>query len=156
MTRPLVYIAAPLFSDAEKSINDAMCAVVEQYCNVFLPQRDGSLLPDLIRRGMNVDAAYAHVFQCDVDAIRRADVLIINLDGRTVDEGAAFELGLAFASNKTCVGYRSDVRTLLEWGLNPMIISPLSCIVRDLAELDGWCSSYISATKSLRSAARSS
>src|ERR1700691_4688347 len=130
MKSKLVYIAAPLFSAGEKSTNEAMCSIIERYCDVFLPQRDGYLIPDLIKRGMSVNQAYSYVFNRDVDAVRKADTLIINLDGRTIDEGAAFELGVAFACNKMCVGYRTDVRTLLQWGLNPMISVPLSEILR--------------------------
>ncbi|HEX4157582.1 MAG TPA: nucleoside 2-deoxyribosyltransferase, partial [Rhizomicrobium sp.] len=68
-----------------------------------------------------------------------------NLDGRTVDEGAAFELGVAFAWKKLCIGYRTDVRTLLPWGLNPMITAPLSQILRSPAELEMWCTQYVDA-----------
>jgi nucleoside 2-deoxyribosyltransferase len=143
MKRRLIYIAAPLFSDGEKSANEAMCSIIERYCDVFLPQRDGCLLPDIIKRGISADGAYSYVFRRDVDAVRRADALIINLDGRTVDEGAAFELGVAFSNGKTCVGYRTDVRTLLPWGLNPMITTPLSQVLRSPNELDDWCARYI-------------
>ncbi|MEJ0049735.1 MAG: nucleoside 2-deoxyribosyltransferase [Methylovirgula sp.] len=143
MSDVLIYIAGPLFCDAEKTANEAMCATIERYCNVFLPQRDGHLIPDLIKCGMTIESAYSYVFNRDVDAVRRADALIINLDGRTIDEGAAFELGLAFACNKVCVGYRTDVRTLLQWGLNPMITAPLSEILRNPEELEAWCADYV-------------
>jgi nucleoside 2-deoxyribosyltransferase len=141
--RRAVYIAAPLFSETEKNINATMCAVIERYCDVFLPQRDGYLIPDLIQGGMSVSRAYSYVFNRDVDAVRKADALVVNLDGRSVDEGAAFELGLAYALNKTCVGYRTDVRTLLQWGLNPMISVPLSAMLHDLNELETWCKLYV-------------
>jgi len=149
MKRKLIYIAGPLFSDAEKNTNEAMCSIVERYCDVFLPQRDGYLIPDLIKRGMTVENAYSYVFNRDVEAVRKADALIINLDGRTVDEGAAFELGLSFALNKICVGYRTDVRTLLQWGLNPMITVPLLEIMHNTEELKEWCMRFVQ-TEGLR------
>ena len=138
MKRPLIYIAAPLFSDAEKSANEAMASILERYCETFLPQRDGYLIPNLIKRGMSVADAYAYVFKKDVEAIHRADAVIINLDGRTVDEGAAFELGVGFANGKVCVGYRTDARVLLPWGQNPMIAVPLQSILASPHELEDW------------------
>jgi nucleoside 2-deoxyribosyltransferase len=144
MKRKLIYIAAPLFSMPEKEANVAMCTVVERYCEVFLPQRDGYLISQLIERGMPQERAYSYVFRRDVEAIREADALVINLDGRTVDEGAAFELGMAFACEKVCVGYRTDVRTLLQWGLNPMIVEPLAEVLHNLDELDRWCAHFAS------------
>jgi nucleoside 2-deoxyribosyltransferase len=153
MTRKLIYIAAPLFSDSEKRANEVTCSIVERYFDVFLPQRDGYLVSELISSGMNVDRAYRYVFDRDVDAIRKSSALIINLDGRVIDEGAAFELGVAFALGKPCIGYRTDVRTLLQWGLNPMIQVPLSAVLSNAAELDSWCSSFASTQLSAESLA---
>ncbi|MCP5412117.1 MAG: nucleoside 2-deoxyribosyltransferase [Alphaproteobacteria bacterium] len=144
MTRPLIYIAAPLFSDAEKSANEAMSSILERYCETFLPQRDGYLIPSLIERGMSVADAYSYVFKKDVEAIQRCDAVIINLDGRAVDEGAAFELGVGFAAGKLCVGYRTDVRVLLPWGQNPMITGPLQAVLGSPVELEGWVIAFAS------------
>src|ERR1700739_967842 len=109
MIRPKVYVASALFSDSERSTNEAMTFILEKWCDVFLPQRDGRLLTELIARGMSVEQAYSFVFERDIEAINGCDALIINLDGRVIDEGAAVELGYAFALSKLCVGYRTDV-----------------------------------------------
>jgi nucleoside 2-deoxyribosyltransferase len=138
MRRPKVYIASALFSDAERSTNEAMASILEKWCDVFLPQRDGYLLTTLIERGMGVNEAYSFVFKRDIAAISQCNAIIINLDGRTIDEGAAFELGYAYANSKLCVGYRTDVRVLLQWGLNPMITVPLERVLTSPAELDEW------------------
>jgi nucleoside 2-deoxyribosyltransferase len=140
-----IYIAGPLFSDAERSANEAMCFICEKWCDVFLPQRDGHLIPDLIARGLHPEEAYKFVFQKDVNAIEVCDAIVINLDGRAVDEGAAFELGVAHALGKLCVGYRTDVRVLLEWGLNPMVVVPLSKIMSTPAELENWVAAFAQA-----------
>ena len=136
--RAKLYLAAPLFSLAERTDNEKICRVLERWCDVFLPQRDGELIPHLIQRGISKDDAYRVVFDRDVAAIRACDALIVNLDGRSVDEGASFELGLAYALGKLCVGYRTDVRVLLPWGLNPMIAVPLSRIFGCVEELEHW------------------
>jgi nucleoside 2-deoxyribosyltransferase len=136
--RRKVYIASPLFSDAERSANEAMCFVLEKWCDVFLPQRDGYLISNLIAMGMSAKGAYALVFRKDIEAIRNCDAVIINLDGRAIDEGAAFELGVAYALAKICVGYRTDIRVLLEWGQNPMITVPLQKVLSTPVELQDW------------------
>lgn len=136
--RAKLYFAGPLFSLAERTDNEKICRVLERWCEVFLPQRDGELVPHLIQRGVTKDDAYQIVFDRDVDAIRSCDAFVINLDGRCVDEGAAFELGLAYALGKACVGYRTDIRVLLPWGINPMIAAPLSKVFACIEELEGW------------------
>ena len=103
-----------------------LCCALERWCDVFLPQRDGDLVPRLIQQGLAQEEAYRVVFDRDVAALKACDAVVINLDGCVVDEGAAFELGFAHALGKHCVGYRTDVRVLLPWGLNPMITVPLS------------------------------
>jgi len=141
MSRPRVYIASALFSDAERSTNEAMAFVLEKWCDVFLPQRHGRLITELIARGMSAEQAYSFVFEKDIEAISGCDALIINLDGHVIDEGAAVELGYAFALSKLCVGYRTDVRVLLPWGLNPMVTVPLRQILTTPQELEEWTAS---------------
>jgi nucleoside 2-deoxyribosyltransferase len=138
MRRLKVYIASALFSDAERSANEAMASILEKWCDVFLPQRDGCLLTTLIERGMGVNEAYSFIFKKDITALSQCDAIMINLDGRTIDEGAAFELGYAYANAELCVGYHTDVRVLLQWGLNPMITVPLERVLTSPTELDEW------------------
>jgi nucleoside 2-deoxyribosyltransferase len=140
--RKSVYLASPLFSRSERTENDRLCRAVEKWCDVFLPQRDGELVPHLIQQGLAKEEAYRIVFQRDLDAIRTCDALVINLDGRVVDEGAAFELGIAHALGKVCVGYRTDVRVLLPWGLNPMVAVPLQDIFNCVETLEGWAKEF--------------
>jgi hypothetical protein len=88
------------------------------------------------------EQAKSRIFQQDVDAIAACDVLVIVLDGRTVDEGASFELGYAFALGKVCVGIKTDPRMLLPIGDNPMIEVPLRRIFREESDLIDWLASY--------------
>ena len=138
MRRKMIYLAGPLFSLSEKMENDRLCRALERWCDVFLPQRDGELVPHLIQQGLSGQDAYRVVFERDVTVLRTCDALVINLDGRVVDEGAAFELGFAHALGKHCVGYRTDVRVLLPWGLNPMVTVPLSEIFTCIETLETW------------------
>jgi len=136
--RAKIYLAGPLFSAIEKLENDRLCRILEKWCDVFLPQRDGQLIPDLVRQGLDHVEAYRIVFDRDISALHACDAVVINLDGRAVDEGAAFELGIAYALGKQCVGYRTDVRVLLPWGLNPMITVPLTEIFSAVEALEAW------------------
>jgi len=132
MTRPTfdIYIAAPLFNVGERQFNENLCVALERYANVFLPQRDGLLLRDIIAQGVAPAEARRLVFDVDVAAIRQCDLLVAVLDGRTIDEGVAFELGLAFALDKPCFGLKTDDRVLVASGDNPMITGACSCLFR--------------------------
>jgi nucleoside 2-deoxyribosyltransferase len=136
--RKTIYLASPLFSVIERRENELLCRTLERWCDVFLPQRDGELVSDLIQRNVSHESAYKIVFDRDVTAIKRCDAVVINLDGRTIDEGAAFELGLAYALGKECVGYRTDIRVLLPWGINPMISAALSQTFACVEALEIW------------------
>ena len=91
---------------------------------------------------MLVERAKAQIFQQDICAIAACDVFVIVLDGRTVDEGASFELGYAFALGKVCVGIKTDSRTLLPIGDNPMIEVPLRKIFHEESDLIDWIADY--------------
>lgn len=122
----------------ERIENERICEGLELFVDVFLPQRDGELIQNIIDRGYTAEDAYGMVFRHDTVAIAECDALVINLDGRTVDEGAAFELGMAYANGKLCIGYHTDIRLLLPWGLNPMVVGPLSNIFNNRADLFEW------------------
>src|SRR5262245_47713244 len=119
--KPKLYFAAPLFSDSERQFNEDVTARLERFFDVFLPQRDGGLIMDMISEGIQPAVAARRVFDVDVGAIKSCDAVLIVLDGRAIDEGAAFELGYAFALGKECFGLQTDVRRLLSTGNNPMI-----------------------------------
>lgn len=140
--RKRLYFAGPLFSLSEKRENMRICRALERWCDVFLPQRDGELVSRLIQEGMQQQQAYRAVFERDLAAVKACDAVVINLDGRVIDEGAAFELGYAHALNKYCVGYRTDVRVLLPWGLNPMVSVPLKETFTSLETLENWAHSF--------------
>src|ERR1700677_3659925 len=116
-----IYLASPLFSPSERERNCRLRDMMLQIGNVYLPQEDGGLIFDLVKQGVGVEDAKRRVFDVDIEAINRCDVLVIVLDGRSIDEGACFELGYAFAAGKKCVGIKTDTRSLFSFGDNPMI-----------------------------------
>lgn len=116
-----IYFAAPLFSDAERTFNELLVHALEEFASVFLPQRDGYLITNLLQQGMSQQAAKAAVFRADFTALRNADLIIAILDGRSIDEGVAVELGLAFGLGKPCWSLKTDFRSLSTFGDNPMV-----------------------------------
>lgn len=89
----------------------------------------------MIANGSSVLDACETGFQKDITAIEKANILIAVLDGRTVDEGVAFELGYARALGKYCIGLKTDDRSLLRSGDNPMIIAGCNQLCSDTREL---------------------
>lgn len=133
-----IYLAGPLFSDAEQRFNVMVASSLENWVDVYLPQRDGGLISEMIHDGISADVAVQRVFRGDLDAIREADCLIAVLDGRAIDEDVAFELGVAYSQSKRCVGIQTDSRRLASWGNNPMITGALELVLHSVEELMAW------------------
>jgi nucleoside 2-deoxyribosyltransferase len=93
---------------------------------------------DYVGKGIPPSYAYEAVFDIDRNALDACDLVIIVLDGRSIDEGACFELGYAYAKGKPCYGLQTDSRRLLIYGNNPMIECSCEQIFCDLDELVGW------------------
>jgi len=127
------YLAAPLFNNIERAFNLEIEKALAPYIDVFLPQRDSGLMTDLIASGRSVSEARNLVFQEDVEAIVKSDIIIAVLDGRTIDEGVAFELGYGYALGKLCFGLKTDDRIMLSTGDNPMIVVACNKIFSDLS-----------------------
>jgi nucleoside 2-deoxyribosyltransferase len=130
-----VYFAAPLFSEAETKENLIVVSAIEHFVPVFLPQRDGSVVFELVKEGYTVEEAFQRVTQQDLEAIRNCKILVAVLDGQGIDEGVAFELGYAFGIGKTCIGYQTDLRRKVLGRNNPMVEQALSHIDRETAGL---------------------
>lgn len=137
-----LYLAGPLFSEAELSFNIEIKKILKQYFEVYLPQEDGGLMTSMIEEGSTIQFASRTVFNKDIEAMKKADCLLIILDGRTIDEGAAFELGFSYACEKTCVAYQSDSRRLFQYGNNPMIENAVKEIFRNKQELIEWAKAF--------------
>jgi nucleoside 2-deoxyribosyltransferase len=124
-----VYVAGPLFTDAEREFNARLAARLEDAgYQVFLPQRDtpqdhaGSGYP-------------ARIFQADLEGLNRADVVLAVCDGIPVDDGTAWEIGYAFARGLPVVGLRTDSRIFSrEEQVNLMIQESVTAMVHSIDE----------------------
>lgn len=126
LMKKMVYIAGPLFSQAELDFNEKVDnSLRELGYDTFLPQRDGNKLSDLIAGGKSKNDAIKTIFALDVEKIQKSDILLLILDGRVPDEGACVELGIAYALKKECVGLKTDSRYLMDNLDNPLILGAL-------------------------------
>ena len=137
-----IYLAGPLFSLAERTFNHNLKKLLTPYFDVYLPQEDGGLLVNMVKAGLPKKLASKKVFDIDIRAMHECDLLLIILDGRSIDEGAAFELGYAYAKGQRCYGLKTDPRQLLAIGNNPMIDGPLETVFENIEEVLEWAKSY--------------
>jgi nucleoside 2-deoxyribosyltransferase len=128
----MIYIAAPLFNPRERAFNLKLKAIIGR--PVYLPQEDGELMENLIRRGETVEYAVDLVYQNDLRALHASDAMVAVLDGAHLDSGAC-EIGFFNALGKPIVGLHTDTRSELSFGHNPMIAGALYCVVRDESKL---------------------
>lgn len=133
-----VYIAGPLFSSAELEFNEKMDTYLQNLgIEMFLPQRDGYLLANLIAQKYNKQEAVDIIFLKDIEKIKNCNVVLFILDGRVPDEGACVEVGLAYAYDKECIGFKSDSRSLVGDMDNPLLIGVLKGqIAKSFSELE--------------------
>ena len=123
-----IYLAAPLFSQAERVYNRRLKELLEQRlpsCAVTLPQdfRIGH------GRSYNDRRHLSMLYQQCIDALRRADLVLARLDGADADSGVAFEVGFARGIGKPVVALRTDYRQLQDRGLNVMLAQGCNDVV---------------------------
>lgn len=100
-----VYLAAPLFSEAERSYNARLADFLRShYYEVFLPQDSGD---NHAVRGME---EHRRIFLRNRKAIHDTDIVVAVLDGADADSGTAWEMGYAAALGKKVVAIRTDFR----------------------------------------------
>lgn len=111
-----IYLAAPLFSEAECDFNRKLRDEIKQIgFAVFLPQEDSNNIKDEKNR-------QEIIFNKNVSAIGKSDIIVAVIDGADADSGTAWEIGYAFSKGKPVFGLRTDFRTLgIEGTVNLMI-----------------------------------
>lgn len=111
-----VYLAAPLFSEAERDFNRKLRDEIKRAgFNVFLPQEDSNNVKEEKNR-------QEIIFNKNMEAIEGSDIVVAVIDGVDVDSGTSWEVGYAFAKGKPVLALRTDFRTLgVEGTVNLMI-----------------------------------
>jgi len=79
-----VYLAGPLFSEAERTFLEDLCHRMEHAgFDVFLPHRD-----------VGGPSTPSRIFAADYAGLASANVVVAWLDGPSVDDGTACEIGI--------------------------------------------------------------
>ena len=125
-----VYLAAPLFSEAECDFNSRLRDELKGIgLGVFLPQEHSNEIDS------ELDDRQESIFSKNVAAIDKADILVAVLDGADVDSGTAWEIGYAHALGKPVYGLRTDFRTLGIEGVVNLMIERSVVLCTSLGEL---------------------
>jgi nucleoside 2-deoxyribosyltransferase len=146
-----IYLAAPLFNKLELNYNASLGADLSRFFDVFLPQRDGLLLRDLVSGGIDEGVASRMVFDADIQAMSEVDIILAVLHGAHIDEGVAFELGYCYAQGKRCIALQEDIRQALPTGNNPMISQSCEKIFKEKQDLLDWLESNFKTSQSIHS-----
>lgn len=124
-----VYLAAPLFSEAELGFNRMLRNEIRSSgFNVFLPQEDSNNV-----KGR--DDRQKIIFGKNEAALKRSDIIIAVVDGADVDSGTAWEIGYAYALGKPILGLRTDFRTLGIEGTVNLMIEKSAVLCKSIPEL---------------------
>jgi len=132
----VLYFAGPLFCEAELRFNEWLTSEIEAIgLEVFLPQRDGSIVNQEPYISMPVEERARAIFYMDKERLSESDIFLYVLDGRVPDEGAAVALGMAYMQKEMrdkeflLIGLHTDKRFAFKGEkLNPMIFSSLDYI----------------------------
>jgi len=104
-----VYLAAPLFSDAERAYNATIAKTLERHCfHVHLPQEIGDSVAS------RDTGEHRRIFRENLEELKSSDVVVAIVDGADADSGTAWEMGYAYALGKRIVALRTDFRRVGE------------------------------------------
>jgi nucleoside 2-deoxyribosyltransferase len=125
-----VFLAAPLFSEAEREFNSKIAKRLrENGFEVWLAQE-----APFIEQGTHREKKM--IYEGDISALKSSDVVVAVLDGAVVDAGVAYEMGYAKALGKPVLGLKTDHRTFSRMEeVNLMLEVPLTKICKSLDNL---------------------
>ena len=130
-----IYIAAPLFNEAERKFNEKVEAIVRECGHeTYFPQRDGGCvadLPDIIEGMPKRD----YLYKLDCQHLDWCDAALFIMDGRVPDEGSCFEAGYCCAQKKPVIGYKTDARSFIDGYDNVMLVGGVKPVLHSEEEL---------------------
>lgn len=100
-----IYLAAPLFSSAEKEYNSRLARLLEDHLfDVFLPQDAGD---DISHRDQET---HRRIYARNLEELEKADIIVAVIDGADADSGTAWEMGYACCRGIPVIAIRTDFR----------------------------------------------
>lgn len=125
-----IYLAAPLFSEAERVYNRVIAEqLTENFFDVYVPQNTGDTHAE---RG---EQEHFWIFEQNKKALQDADLVVAIIDGADADSGTAWEMGYAAALGKPVIALRTDFRTVGHEELVNLMLEQSSCIVKNKNDL---------------------
>lgn len=125
-----IYLAAPLFSEAERSYNTALAQLLKKHLfDVYVPQDAGD---DSARRD---HIEHRRIFDSNITALQKADAVVAIIDGADADSGTAWEMGYAAALNKPVFALRTDFRRVGTHEHVNLMLEQSATVVKDRIEL---------------------
>jgi len=127
-----IYLAAPLFSEAERSYNASIAALLEKNLfEVYKPQEKGD---DSDTRDTDEQE---RLFAQNRAALEKSDIVVAIIDGADADSGTAWEMGYAFARKKPVIALRTDFRRAGNHEQVNLMLEQSSVVVTDTSQLLG-------------------
>jgi nucleoside 2-deoxyribosyltransferase/predicted secreted protein len=125
-----IYLAAPLFSTAERVYNASLANLLREHLfEVYLPQEAGD---DSYTR---LKTEQEQIFKKNKDDLNRADIVVAVIDGADADSGTAWEMGYAYAHNKPVIAIRTDFRRAGMYEQVNLMLEESSQVVSSTIEL---------------------
>lgn len=123
VSRKRIYLAAPLFSDAERAFNLVLRDLLTaRGYPVYLPQETGEGV-----EGTGRDKA---IFKSHISALDRARCVVAVCDGADTDSGTAWEMGYATAKGIPVIALATDRR-------RPEVGRRVNLMIQESAEVVG-------------------
>ncbi|MDD1677041.1 MAG: nucleoside 2-deoxyribosyltransferase [Methanomicrobiales archaeon] len=126
-----VYLAGPLFSEAERAWNTALRDIlVQHFFEVFLPQEQGN--DSLAGRG---SGTMEQIYAMNLRALDASHLVVAVCDGADADSGTAWEMGYGHARGKPVYAVRTDFRNVGEYEQVNLMLEHSAVFVDTLQDL---------------------
>ncbi len=125
-----IYLAAPLFSEAERSYNAVIAELLRShYFEVYLPQDAGD------NHMVRDNREHMRIYNRNRRSIHDADIVVAIIDGADADSGTAWEMGYALGLKKTVIALRTDFRMAGSHERVNLMLEQSAQVVKDQNEL---------------------
>ena len=125
-----VYLAAPLFSEAERAYNFSIAGQLRNdFFDVYLPQ---DACDDSHTRNKDEQV---RIFSENLKALEDSDLIVAIIDGADADSGTAWEMGYAYARGKPVIALRTDFRRVGDYEKVNLMLEESSAVVSSTVEL---------------------
>ena len=124
-----VFLAAPLFSEAEQKFNFRIARKLRKDGHVVWLAQETILAQEATHDNREI-------YETCISMLKESNAVVAILDGSTVDAGVAYEMGFAKALNKPIIGLRTDLRVFSKvHEVNLMLEISLIKICRNVDEV---------------------